>query len=139
MATVTYTARRALAPSHIAEEVYTLPLSISDLKRPDGGVLKEEKQSLSGKVETQFYGEARVWSVTLAPVRVMDATILFEFLRSTADGQTFTFDPYGSAGHAVSLLSVVRADTGYTDASFQTEGKGGYTDWITLGFQVREA
>lgn len=138
MARVTYTARRALAPGHVAEETYTVPISIADLKRPDGGDLKEVQQALSGKAEIQWYGEVRTWSVTLAPVRVTDAAILFEFLRSTADGQTFVFDPYGSEGHPVSQMNVMRADTGYTDAPFQNVGAGGYTDWVSLGFQVRE-
>lgn len=138
MARVTYTARRSLAPSHVAEEIYTLPISIVELKRPDGGDLKEVQQSLSGKQEIQWYGEVRVWSVTLAPVRVSEAAILYEFLRSTADGQSFTFDPYGSEGSPVASMSVVRADNGYTDAGYLAEGKGGYTDWVTLGFQVRE-
>lgn len=139
MAYVTYQAKRSLAPFHVAAESYDLPLTISDLKRPDGGDLKEVQQSLDGSVETQWYGEVRIWSITLAPVRVNEAAILFEFLRSTSDGQIFTFDPYGSIGHPVASMSVIRADTGYTDTPFQREGKGGYTDWTTLGFQVREA
>lgn len=138
MACVTYEARRGLAPGHVVGETYSLPLSIASLTRPDGGDLKEVAQSISGDVEVQYFGSIRVWSVTLAPVRVSEAGNFYEFLRSTADGQTFTFDPYGSDGHPVSLMNVVRSDSGYTDAEFQREGKGGNSDLVSLGFQVRE-
>jgi hypothetical protein len=134
----TYTARIALAPGHAAEQVFTLPLKIADLARPSGRVLRQTQQSISGKVETQYFGEVRIWSVTLAPVQVRDAAIIYEFLRSTEDGQSFTFDPYGSPNAPVQALSVVRDDDGYTDNSFVREGRGGITDWVTLGFQVRE-
>jgi hypothetical protein len=96
-------------------------------------------QAIAGNVETLFFGEVRTWGVTLAPVRISEAAIYYEFLRSTADGQQFTFDPYGSSGHSIAVIQVVRADEGYSEASFQREGRNGSTDWVTLGFQVREA
>jgi hypothetical protein len=139
MACVTYIAKRALAPGHTLSSAYDLPLKVTDLIRPSGSALREIQESISGKVETQYYGECRRWSVTLAPVRVSEAAILYEFLRSTEDGQQFTFDPYGTDGSPVLSLAVVRDDDGYTDDSFQREGRGGYTDWVRLGFRVREA
>jgi hypothetical protein len=139
MAYVVYQASRALVPAHIVGVDYELALTISDLIRPSGGDLKEMPQAIAGNVETLFFGEVRTWSVTLAPVRISEAAIYYEFLRSTADGQEFTFDPYGSVGHNIAVMQVVRADDGYTEASFQREGRNGSTDWVTLGFQVREA
>lgn len=138
MAAVTYVARRALAPSHSAGDTFSIAISIIDLAYPDGGDLKEQQQSISGDVEIQWLGEVRIWSVTLAPVRYSEAAILFEFLRSTSDGQTFTFDPFGTVGSPVLSMSVVRADEGYTTQPFVREGKGGYTDLVSLGFKVRE-
>jgi hypothetical protein len=138
MASVTYEARRALAPSHAAGSDYTIALKIAELQRPQSEDLKVLTQSLSGYVETLFFGEMRKWGVTLAPVQIRDAAIYYEFLRSTADGQIFTFDPYGSEGSGVLPLQVVRADPGYTESTFQREGLGGLTDWVSLGFQVSE-
>jgi len=139
MAFVTYIAKRSLATNHSADQPFTLPLSIADLKRPTGSALRATQESISGLVETQYYGEAREWSVTLAPVRISEASILYEFLRSTEDGQTFTFDPYGSSGSPVSEMDVVRMDNGYSEDTFQREGRNGSTDWVSLGFRVREA
>lgn len=138
MAAVTYEARRALAPNHSSGTAYTLALAISDLQRPQAEDLKIMTPSLSGYVETLYFGEMRKWGVTLAPVQIREAAIYYEFLRSTADGQIFTFDPYGSEGYDVLSLQVVRADSGYTESVFQREGRGGLTDWATLGFQVSE-
>jgi len=139
MAYVVYQASRALAPAHIAGVDYELQLKISDLIRPSGGDLKEMPQAIAGNVETLFFGEVRTWGVTLAPARISEAQILYEFLRSTADGQQFTFDPYGSVGHGIAAMQVVRADDGYTESTFQREGRNGSTDWVSLSFQVREA
>lgn len=138
MAYVIYQASRALAPAHVLGTEYELSLQIVDLARPTGGDLKATPQSISGNIETLYFGEVRVWGLTLAPVRVSDAAIYYEFLRSTADGQEFTFDPYGSVGSNVLTMQVVRGDSGYTDTLFQKEGRGGHSDWVTLGFQVRE-
>ena len=139
MSCVTYAARRALAPGHAIDQIFGLPLRVIDLMRPSGSVLRETQQSISGKVEIQYYGEVRRWAVTLEPIRVRDAAIHYEFLRSTEDGQAFTFDPYGTLDSPALPLSVVRDDEGYTDDSFIREGRGGITDWVTLAFKVRES
>lgn len=138
MAYVIYEATRALAPGHVAGQTYELMLKVSDVQRPSGSDLKTVAESLSGNTETLYFGEVRKWGVTLAPVQIKNAAIYYEFLRSTADGQVFTFDAYGSPDFNVETLQVVRDDEGYTESSFQREGRGGLTDWITLGFRVRE-
>lgn len=135
---VTYTARRGLAPAHAAGTSYSLPLSFTDLLRPPGNDLKTVGQALAGNIETLYFGEIRVWSVTIAPIAVRDAAIHYEFLRSTADGQVFIFDPYGSVNRNVQSMSVVRHDSGFTESPFSRQGQGGLTDFVTLGFQVRE-
>mgnify|MGYP001128290258 CR=1 FL=1 len=138
MAAVTYVARRGLAPAHSAGTAYTFPLSISDLQRPQQSDLKYESKSISGQVETLYFGEERIWTVTLAPVRIADAAILYEFLRSTGDGQDFTFDPYGTTVTSVQPLTVKRSDNGFSESVFQRLGQGGLTDWVQFGFSVRE-
>ena len=135
---VTYEARRGLAPTHVAGSNYSVALSLSDLQRPPGRDLKVMTETLAGNTETLYFGEVRKWAVTLAPMRVSEADIYYEFLRSTADGQVFAFDPYGSAEHNIQLLQVVRADSGFTEETFQREGRGGLTDWVRLGFEARE-
>jgi hypothetical protein len=138
MAWVSYIARRQLAPSHFAGTTYSLPLRLTEITPPSGGALKTTQESMDGSIETLYFGRRRVWGITLAPVQIHLAAELYEFLESTDDGQLFTFDPYGSEEVPVRLLNVMRADDGYTESTFQREGKGGHTDWVTLGFTVRE-
>ena len=138
MAYASYVARRALAPGHASGSPYGLPMSLTDVQAPSAGTLRTVTKTLSGAVETLFFGEERIWSLTLAPVRRRDAALLYEFLRSTADGQVFAFDPYGTEGQNVQRMNVVREDAGYTETPFARDGRGGLTDWVTLAFQVRE-
>lgn len=138
MAEVSYIARRRLAPNHFAGTTYDLPISLSDLRRPSEGDLKRTPKSLSGVVETLYFGRERIWHVTLEPVQVSEAALLYEFLESTADGQVFTFDPYASADSPSQPLSVVREDMGYTEDVRVRQGLGGFTDFVQLSFSVRE-
>lgn len=134
-----YEARRRLAPNHASGTSYSLPLLITDVFPPSGGALKVSPVSLNGTVETLYHGRERIWTVRLAPVQIHLADLLYEFLESTDDGQLFTFDPYGSEDLPRQVLSVVRSDSSYTEETFLREGRGGHTDWVTLGFAVREA
>ncbi len=139
MANVTYIARRRLAPNHFAGTTYSLPLSIlGDLQRPAGGDLKQIISSMSGKRETLYFGSDRIWRVPLEPIQITEADILYEFLESTADGQVFTFDPYGSDETPVLPLNVVRADSGYEEMASIRQGLGGLTDYVRLAFSVIE-
>lgn len=139
MAFALYMARRRLAPNHVSGTSYSLPLSIANVSPPSGGALKAMPVSLNGTVETLYHGRERLWSVHLAPVQIHLADLVYEFLESTDDGQVFTFDPYGSEELPRQPMSVVRSDSGYSEDSFQREGRGGHTDWVSLGFSVREA
>lgn len=138
MASVTYEARRGLVTYHASGSNYTLDFDITSLKRPNGSDLKVKTKSISGNVETLFFGEQRIWQATIAPVQANSAVagLLYEFLRSTADGQQFTFDPYGRADNAVQSMAVIREDDGYTEETFQEiDGVG---DYVKLTFSVRE-
>lgn len=139
MAFVIYEARRRLAPNHVSGTSYSLPLSVADVSPPVAGALKAMPVSLNGTMETLYFGRERIWSVRLAPVQIHLSGLIYEFLESTDDGQAFTFDPYGSEDLPRFVLTVVRSDRGYDETSFQREGRGGHTDWVNLGFSVREA
>jgi len=133
MSAVTYEARREIVSYHFEGSDYSLTFDISDLKRPSGGDLKTTTESLDGSTETLYFGRKKVWGVTTAPVQVSSAlaALLYEFLGSTADGQEFTFDPYGNGG-----FQVVREDEGFTESTFQPIN--GVDDYVQFGFQVRE-
>jgi len=139
MAEVTYIARRRLAPNHFAGTTYSLPLSIlGELQRPTGGDLKQVQASLSGKRETLYFGRDRIWRVPLEPIAIDEAANLYEFLESTADGQIFTFDPYGNGDSPGLPLTVARADSGYEEVSSIRQGLGGLTDYVRISFEVVE-
>lgn len=108
------------------------------ISRPNGDDLKVRTESISGSVETLFFGERRIWTVNTIPVSASSdvALELYEFLRSTADGQNFDFDPYGTEDVPSLLMTVVREDDGYTESLFMAvDGTG---DYVSFSFQVRE-
>ena len=135
---VIYEARRGLVPYHTLGVSYSVDFDTTDVVPPNGDDLKTQQESISGKIETCYYGERRVWSLTTIPLqqRSAAALILLEFLRSTADGQGFILDPYGYVDRSVSPLTVIRADNGYKCAKFQDID--GVNDYFKYSFQVRE-
>jgi hypothetical protein len=136
MGWATYTAQRELAFNHFAGTAYTLPLELTEF-RAKGGDLKTQQQSLSAKVEIQYYGTEKIWHVTLAPINDTESELVREFLGSTADGQAFTFDPSGDADHpSRRLMTVVRADSGASEEPFN--GMGGDEDMVQFGFDIRQ-
>lgn len=139
MATVQYVARRSLAPGHIIGTSYLLPLCIvqGGLRRSPRH-LKRKQETLSGATEHLYYGTVIFWDVRLEPIRIDEAAIVREFLDSTADGQVFTFDPYGSLASAVLPLSVKREDDDSNEDPFMALGTGGPEDYVQVGFRVRQ-
>lgn len=99
-----------------------------------GGDLKKSQESLSGNLETQFYGQKRVYRVVLEPVLDSESEALREFIDSTADGQLFTLDPYGFPDQPVRPLTVVREDQG---ASENIRLRDGGDAWVQFEFEVR--
>jgi hypothetical protein len=138
MAFAIYTARRGVVSYHTIEEPYHINFQTSVVTRPDGGDIKVVQESLTGRKETQFYGEKRIWSLTTIPIQLGSAAegLILEFLRSTADGQTFQLDPYGFDGAAVHQMSVTREDSAYAESLFKEID--GVTDYVQYAFQVRE-
>lgn len=138
MSFVTYTARRSLVSGHVAETDYNLELELTDRLVPSVEDLKKKQESLSGKVETQFYGQVKTREVELAPVSLENTAQIIEFLDSTADGQEFIFDPYGTEAEPSDYATaVIREDTGYSERRFMT--RSGLNDAVQYTFTVREA
>lgn len=136
MASITYVARRSLATGHVLGVTYSIE---TDLMQADRGVryLRERQQSLSGHVETNFFGSTAIWTIRTLPLPYEDTEILREMLDSTADGQEFSFDPYGTPDVAVRLLTVVREDDGHDEERIVEVGDW-QVDRFGFSFQLRE-
>lgn len=135
MASASYTATAGLIAGHQENVGYVVDFKISELTPPAGGAIVTKQESLNGTVETNWYGEKRIWTVKTQPYERSSALSgrIREFLRSTADGQVFVFDPYGAGTDAV---SVIREDEGYSEDLFvQVDGRN---DLVQFGFQLRE-
>ncbi len=140
MAWASYTAKRELAPSHVADAVYEIPLNLTqDGFESISKDLREMQKSLSGKVEILYYGSEKIWSVTLEPVSDEDSLLIREFIESTADGQEFQFDPYGSIDAPRKVMAVKRNDEGAKETVFLRTGDPGGTDAVQFSFEIRTA
>jgi hypothetical protein len=140
MAFVTYVARRGLAPLHSASTTYTMSLPALERFDPRRETRIEQQRSLSGAQESRYYHGKMLWSVQLEPLYAEDAALVLEFLKSTEDGQIFTFDPVGSPDSpSPQSLSVVRSDQGHTEQRLIQRGRGGADDVFSYGFEIREA
>jgi hypothetical protein len=141
MGFATYSAKRGLAPGHAENTSYTIPLTLTqDGFEFIGKDLKETQKSLSGVVEVLYFGSEKIWSVTLEPVSDEESLLLREFIGSTADGQAFTFDPYGSeASPSSRVMTAKRNDDGAKETVFLRTGDPGGTDSFQFSFEVREA
>jgi hypothetical protein len=138
VANATYVARRGLITGHTADTEYMFDFETQSINRPNGDDLKVRSESMNGTVETLFFGERRIWTVRTIPVSASSDTALelYEFLRSTADGQNFVLDVYGTEADPVNPITVVREDDGYTEEMFMAvDGTG---DYVSFTFQVRE-
>lgn len=141
MGFATYIAKRELAPSHVENTSYTIPLTLTQEGfESNSKDLKETQKSLSGAVEVLYFGSEKIWAITLEPVSEEEAFLLREFIESTADGQSFTFDPYGSDdAPSTRLMTVKRNDDGAREAVFLRTGDPGGADSVQFSFEVREA
>jgi hypothetical protein len=134
---VIYKATEAIAPGHVLNSTYTLSFNVSRAE-PSHEILKREQRSMSGKKETLFFGNVVRWSVTMEPVASELIPYYEEFLKSTADGQAFTFDPYGSEMNPRKLMTVDRDDSGHTRQRVTQTGDPVYSDMVEFGFEVSE-
>jgi len=139
MAFVEYVARRRLAPGHVLDAPYTLVLPSLERCEITRGRKTSRRVSLSGIAETLFFYSKRIYSVQTEPVPLDEARNLIEFLESVDDGQSFTFDPYGSPDfRSADAAVVVSDDQGYTMQRALQRGRNGADDWFSFSFGVRE-
>lgn len=139
MAFVEYTARRRLAPGHVAETPYTLILPSLARCEISRDRKAERKVSMSGRVETLWYYSKRIYQIQTEPVPLDESDLLVEFLESIDDGQTFTFDPYGMPDARSSYAALVISDNeGYTQSRSTMLGRGGADDYFEFAFGARE-
>lgn len=135
-----YVARRGLAPGHSAGSTYTVILPSLERLEISREIRIEQQRTLSGATESRYYNGKGIWQVQLEPVYGDQAELVLEFLRSTEDGQIFTFDPEGRPDAQSSLaVSVVRTGQGHTTARGKALGTGGSRDPLAFGFEIREA
>jgi hypothetical protein len=140
MGWATYVAKRELAPGHVADDSYTIPLTLTQEGFESiGKDLKETPKSISGAVEVLYFGREKIWAITLEPVSDEESLLLREFIESTADGQTFSFDPYGTEAAPRRVLSVKRNDEGAKETNFLRTGDPGGSDAVQFSFEIREA
>lgn len=139
MAWATYIARHDLAPLHFAATEYTIPLALTQEGFTFRGAdLKVRNEMLSGRVETIYHGRKRIWRVTLEPIEEGESALIREFLGSTADGQQFSFDPYGTIDAPQREMTVVREDDGATEDPWMRAGDPAGADLVQFSFDIRQ-
>ena len=135
MTAVTYTAKRSLIPGHSANSSYSINLPVVSLPTTRQ-VSNERQQSLDGTRETIRFYACEIWNVSLAVLYGTAAAHLKEFLDSVEDGETFTFDPYGTANTPNNPMTAEIESVGY-DRIREPRGQGGSTDGFRFSFQLR--
>lgn len=134
---VSYTASESVMALHIAGISYTFNFRV---QRADQAVeiLKREQRAMAGKKETLYFGRLSTWEITLEPIPASETALVLEFLDSTADGQMFTFDPYGSNESPGRPMQVDRDDTGYTVVRKTSTGDAQFSDLLEYSFKLSE-
>ena len=126
MARFVYIAKRDITAGHSANAQYTIDDDLSDAT-PSYSERKQENQSVGGATHTIYESRTKEWQVKTAAAKGdADNGSWLEFLGSTAAGETFTFDPYGTTN----LLQAVRV------GDFSVE-RVGPRDWYAYSFRVR--
>lgn len=133
----TYVATESIAPGHVLNAEYTLRFGVQSADIANE-ILKREQRSLSGVKETLHFGRIRRWTIVLEPVPAELLPYYEEFFDSTADGQQFLIDPYGSEFAPLQLMNVDREDTGYSQRRVTITGDPMFSDMVEFSFQVSE-
>lgn len=134
---VRYIAKESIVPGHVLNVQYTLAFSV---QRADQSkqILKEMQRALAGNKETLYWGKISTWTVTMEPVPANQSALIEEFLDSTADGQQFSFDPWGTDIAPVREMLCDREDMGYTPRRVTITGDPTYSDAIEYSFIINE-
>ncbi len=85
---IEYTAKRSLAPGHVAGQVYTLDLDIVEAV-PNVVDVRGDARSAGGAVESTFERQDVYWIIDTAPFSGEMVKRVIEFLDSIESGETF--------------------------------------------------
>lgn len=132
MAAVTYTATRSLIAGHTAGVEYDLDIPLASLQRSTREI-KETTEALSGTEETLLHRIEVQWACGSSGIDEADMPALREFLDSTAGGEAFTFDAYGSVATADDPRTCIRQGNG------TRENRIGMTRKYRVSFSVKES
>jgi hypothetical protein len=133
----TYVARTKLITGHVASVTYTFQFALSNFEERIEN-LRERPRSLAGNAETLYYGTIRKFSVTFMPIPAIEMPLFEEFLFSTADGQTFVFDPYGIPDAPRMPLLVDREDNGHTKQRLTMTDDPLNSDYFEFSIELSE-
>jgi hypothetical protein len=95
MPSVTYTAKRGLISGHTVDASYSLDLSLA-LNAEEYNPVTHHNVSIGGSRQVWFEREEVNFNCRTIPLSGADRDAFLEFIRSVGDGQTFTYDPYGT-------------------------------------------
>lgn len=138
MSAVRYTSKRNLRTGHAVDTVFEFTLQLRDLtpsRPPDIDVA----ESLGGNRETLRHKSQTKYNCTTVPLLGTDIEDMEEFLSSTEGGETFNFDPVGSAGDSPDQMRPMYLDSrGYTKSRAVKKGDGGLSDFFRFTWRMVE-
>lgn len=129
MPSVTYTAKRRVISGHTAGVSYSVDFD-ADVLQPNFPQKVDHVEALDGSRDTLLWNVRETWSVTVTAIAAAQLNAWLEFLQSVVGGESFTFDPYGTAAAPVSPLTVE------LEGEFSTP-RHGETMYFNPAFSVR--
>jgi len=131
MASVTYTAKRNIASGHVLNTEYDLDFTASQLNRMND-TKRIQRMSLNGTTETLRYTGLEYYQVTANEIHIDNIPYFREFLESVDGGETFVFDPYGTAASPDNPISqCILESNSYTEARINT------SSYFNISFRIR--
>lgn len=127
----------SLIALHVAGVTYSVTFRLTKADRMNE-ILKTEQRSLAGDKETLYFGRVRTWSITLEPIPAAETPLIEEFLASTANGQVFTFDPYGIETNPGLPMLVDREDKGHSTRRVISTGDAMFSDYFEYSFSLNQ-
>jgi hypothetical protein len=100
-------------------------------------VKKTVNESLNGTRESIRFYAVKYFDVQLAPITGTELNQVIEFLDSCENGESFTWDFYGSVASPHSAVSASIDGNGYQLTRSSPVGQGGANDYFKVSFRVR--
>lgn len=135
---VRYTARRSLAPGHVAGGLYTMNLYVTQKDR-GRRVQREQSTSLSGLTYTTYYNGRQTYAIETRPMTLTETREMREFLDSAEDGQIILFSPTAWAGASPEgFISCMLDNNTYQEVRSVQRGDDQTNDRFTFRFSLIE-